>query len=132
MLITTRILKVKPRAIGLNIVGCYELCPFAHPPLCVVGSCCAKFETGQTFSYVQRRVNVFPQCISIQSHHSAQTLEQVRTTWRNVLLEIRGYHRSATFQRTISLFALLDSNPVKVSHKNTVKTRLAKENSAIL
>ena len=40
-------------------------------------------------------------------HHSAQTLEQVRATWQNVLLEIRGYHRSATFQRTISLFALL-------------------------
>ena len=41
---------------GPNIVGCYKLRPFAHPIACclrVVGSCCAKFETGQTLSYVQ-------------------------------------------------------------------------------
>ena len=36
-----------------NIVGCYTLRPFAHVVGSVVGSCCAKFETGQTFSYVQ-------------------------------------------------------------------------------
>ena len=31
------------------------LLPFAHPVVrcCVVGSCCAKFETDQTLSYVQ-------------------------------------------------------------------------------
>ena len=29
-----------------NIVGCYTLRPFAHPVAC----CCAKFETGQTFT----------------------------------------------------------------------------------
>ena len=55
---------------------------------------------------LSRGVNVFPQCIAIQIT-SALTLEQVRATWRNVLWEIHGYHRSATFQRTISLFALL-------------------------
>ena len=27
--------------------------PFAHPVARVVRSCCAKFETGQTFSYAQ-------------------------------------------------------------------------------
>ena len=32
-----------------NIFGCYMLSPFAHPVAC----CCAKFETGQTFSHVQ-------------------------------------------------------------------------------
>ena len=32
-----------------NNVGCYMLRPFAHPVAC----CCAQFETGQTFSYVQ-------------------------------------------------------------------------------
>ena len=32
-----------------NIVGCYMLRPFAHPVEC----CCAKFEIGQTFRYVQ-------------------------------------------------------------------------------
>ena len=32
-----------------NAVGCYMFRPFAHPVAC----CCAKFETGQTFSYVQ-------------------------------------------------------------------------------
>ena len=38
-----------------NIVGCYMLCPFAHPVACCseVGSYCAKFETSQTFSYTQ-------------------------------------------------------------------------------
>ena len=42
-----------------NIVGCCTLCPFAHPVACcctslrVFESCCAKFETGQTFNYVQ-------------------------------------------------------------------------------
>ena len=40
---------LKPSANGNDIVGCYILCPFAHPVAC----CCAKFETGQTFSYVQ-------------------------------------------------------------------------------
>ena len=79
---------------------------------------------GKSLEFIQKSVRtcglvplipVFPQCIAIQTnisrfswrHHSAQTLEQVRATWRNVLLEIRGYHISATFQRTISLFALL-------------------------
>ena len=33
-----------------KIVECYLLRPFAHPVAC----CCAKFETGQTLSYVQR------------------------------------------------------------------------------
>ena len=28
-----------------SIVGCYVLCPFAHPVAC----CCAKFETSQTY-----------------------------------------------------------------------------------
>ena len=32
-----------------NIVGSYMLRPFAHPVVC----CCAKFETGQTISYVK-------------------------------------------------------------------------------
>ena len=32
-----------------NIVRCYMLRPFAH----LVACCCAKFETGQTFSFVQ-------------------------------------------------------------------------------
>ena len=46
----------KPRATTLNIVGCYMLRPFAHPVVCcvlscVVGCCCEKIETGQTFSY---------------------------------------------------------------------------------
>ena len=40
-----------------NVVGCYVFCLFAHPVACclqcVVGSCCTKFETGETFSYVQ-------------------------------------------------------------------------------
>ena len=37
------------RANGSKIVGYYMLCPFAH----LVACCCAKFETGQTLSYVQ-------------------------------------------------------------------------------
>ena len=46
----------KPHATTLNVVGFYMLRPFAHPVaccmlLCVVGSCCEKFETGETFSY---------------------------------------------------------------------------------
>ena len=59
--------KVKPCAKGRNIVGQQlptlmdvTCCvPFVHPVACccvllgVVGNCCAKFETGQTFSYVQ-------------------------------------------------------------------------------
>ena len=40
---------LKPRANERNIVGCYMLRPFTQPVAC----CCAKFETGQTFSYVQ-------------------------------------------------------------------------------
>ena len=51
------------RPTALNIVECYMLRPLAHPVacccnvvamlLCVVGSCCTKFETGQTFSHMQ-------------------------------------------------------------------------------
>ena len=46
----------RPRATTFNIDGFYMLRPFAHPVacymlLCVVGSCCEKFETGETFSY---------------------------------------------------------------------------------
>ena len=40
----------------LNIVECYMLGPFARPCctlLSVVGSCCPKFETVETFSYVK-------------------------------------------------------------------------------
>ena len=47
---------VMPRANGRNIVGCYMLRPFQQTLLhvvSVVGSCCAKFETSQTFSYAQ-------------------------------------------------------------------------------
>ena len=39
-----------------NIVECYMLRPLAHSvAFCcdVVGSCCTKFETGQTFRHVQ-------------------------------------------------------------------------------
>ena len=41
----------KQTANGRIDVGCYMSCPFAHPVacilLCVVGSCFARFETGQ-------------------------------------------------------------------------------------
>ena len=43
-------------AINSEIFGSYMFCPFAYPVACccvLFGSCCAKFETGQTFSYVQ-------------------------------------------------------------------------------
>ena len=51
-----------------NIVGCckrvvsvYTLGPV--PCCCVLhGSCCAKFETGQTFSYVQTEATTHQQC----------------------------------------------------------------------
>ena len=33
-----------------NIIGCYILRQFAHSVIAFVGSCCSKFETGQTFS----------------------------------------------------------------------------------
>jgi len=52
-----RIMYLKPHANGLNIVGqqLLTLLDVAHPVAwcCVFGSCCAKFETDQTFSYVQ-------------------------------------------------------------------------------
>ena len=47
---------VKFRAHGRNIVGCYTLRPFAHSVACcclLLGVVAQKFETGQTFSYVQ-------------------------------------------------------------------------------
>ena len=51
-----------------NIVVCYMLRPFAHPVACccmllrIVRSCCAKFESGQTFSYVKNRPSKSQQC----------------------------------------------------------------------
>ena len=65
----------KPQAIGhnfvgpttSNIVGCYMLRPFAHPVaacccmlLCVVGSCCAKFETSQIFEPTTPNISFVP------------------------------------------------------------------------
>ena len=54
---------LKPRANGHNIVGRQlptlldvTCCPRLHILLHVVASCCAKFETVQTFSYVQTDV----------------------------------------------------------------------------
>ena len=44
---------IKPRANGRSIVGCYISYVRLYTMLHVVGSCCAKFETGQTFSSVQ-------------------------------------------------------------------------------
>ena len=55
------IIKSKLRANGPNIVGCYLLCPFAHPVACCWEFSCAKFETGQTFSYVQTEATT-PNC----------------------------------------------------------------------
>ena len=44
---------VKPRANGRNIVGCYML-------LRVFGSCCAEFETGQTFEQTTPNISFVP------------------------------------------------------------------------
>ena len=54
---------LKPRANGRNIVGqqlpilldvtCFSFCAPCCMLLRVIGTCCAKFETGQTFRYVQ-------------------------------------------------------------------------------
>ena len=47
---------LKLLANGRNIVGCYMLPPFAHPVACccvLLGVCCAKSETLQTFMYVE-------------------------------------------------------------------------------
>ena len=57
------VMSLKPRANGRNIFG-QQLptlldsihCVRLHTLLHDVGSCCAKFETGQTFSYVQTDV----------------------------------------------------------------------------
>ena len=48
------------RANRRNIGRCYMLRPFAHPVscCCVVGSCCAKFETGQTLSHLQTDASI--------------------------------------------------------------------------
>ena len=44
------------------LASCWStiLRPFAHPvgSCCIVGSCCAKFETGQTLSYAQTDANI--------------------------------------------------------------------------
>ena len=47
---------LKPRGNGPNIVGCYMLCPFAHPVAC----CCIKFETGQTFQATTPIISFVP------------------------------------------------------------------------
>ena len=57
------VMSLKPGANGRNIVG-QQLPTFLDSIYCVrlhtllhdVGSCCVKFETGQTFSYVQTDV----------------------------------------------------------------------------
>ena len=54
---------LSPVQTDTTLLGFYTLRPFAHASVCacvrlytllhVVGSCCAKFQTGQTFSHVQ-------------------------------------------------------------------------------
>ena len=71
---------LRPLANGRNIVGCYiMLCSRLHTLLHVVGSCCEKFETGQTFSYVQKDVGTPSDVASVCILEQAQPR---RLRWR--------------------------------------------------
>ena len=102
---------VKPRANGGNIVGQQlptlldvTCCVRLYTLLPVVGCCCAKFETGQTFSYVQTDAttpNNVGSCLPTVFHpfaHGFITHAPLSRTWgRNAWRKpknvcVRGYH----------------------------------------
>ena len=83
-----------------NIVGCYTLRPFAHPPYCilfrVVASCCAKSETGQTISYVQTDAGT-PNNVETRSA-SWERMQSTRL-WRSRIMCLRTLQTDPTLLR---------------------------------
>ena len=73
-----------------NIVGCYTLRPFAHPPHCilfrVVGSCGTKSETGHTFSYVQTDAGT-PN--NVETRSASWERKQSTRPWRSCIMCMR-------------------------------------------
>ena len=90
---------------GCNIVGCYMVRPSAHPAACCymllyyVGSCCAKFETGQTLNWSKQLLlptfHLFRDHRSVAQHNGSictarQTLLGPRTRIQYGLQSIMG------------------------------------------
>ena len=84
-----------------NIVGCYTLRPFAHPPHCilfrVVGSCCTKSETGHTFSYVQTDAGT-PN--NVETRSASWERKQSTRPWRSCIMCLRTLKNSGRAVQT--------------------------------
>ena len=87
---------LKPSANGRNIVGCYMLRRL-HTLLCVVGSCCEKFETGQTLSYVQADAT---------APNNARFAQGLRASWRLVFRTILSRDKTPNFRRDLTSLLL--------------------------
>ena len=64
-----------------------------HTLLCVVGSCCKKFETGQTFSYVQTDAT---------TPNNAGFAQGLRASWRLVFRTILSRDKTSNFRRDLT------------------------------
>ena len=68
-----------------------------HTLLCVVESCCAKFETGQTFSYVQTDAT---------TPNNAGFAQGLRASWRLVFRTILSRDKTPNFRRDLTSLLL--------------------------
>ena len=87
---------LKPSANGRNVVGCYMLRRL-HTLLCVVGSCCEKFETGQTLSYVQADAT---------APNNARFAQGLRASWRLVFRTILSRDKTSNVRRDLTSLLL--------------------------
>ena len=68
-----------------------------HKLLCVVGSCYAKFESGQTFSYVQTNAT---------APNNAGFAQGLRASWRLVFRTILSRDKTSNFRRDLTSLLL--------------------------
>ena len=68
-----------------------------HKLLCVVGSCYAKFESGQTFSYVQTNATAL---------NNAGFAQGLRASWRLVFRTILSRDKTSNFRRDLTSLLL--------------------------
>ena len=68
-----------------------------HTLLCVVGSCCSKFETGQTFSYVQTNAT---------APKNAGFAHGLRASWRLVFRPFLSRDKTSNLRRDLTSLLL--------------------------
>ena len=82
--------------------------------LCVVGSCCTKFETDQTFSYVQTDAttsnNAGSCCVRFHVLLKVPTIDTSKDTKKTINEQKKNFHTLTTVRRKARRKALRENN----------------------